>query len=89
MHTTAFRKDREIKILRYNASTDTLTEHVDEDDSRPPQLGIHYHVGFENALYIDDFEGIVADYRGNVQMAIAAITCIIGMPRQANLGLRG
>ena len=30
----------EIKILRYNASTDTLTEHVDEDNTRPPQLGI-------------------------------------------------
>ena len=54
----------EIKILRYNASTDTLTEHVDETDTRPPQLGIHYHVGFENALYIDEHEGIVADYRG-------------------------
>ena len=55
----------EIKILRYNASTGTLTEHVDETDDRPPQLGIHYHVGFENALYIDEFEGIVADYRGS------------------------
>ena len=55
----------EIKILRYNASTDTLTEHVDEDDSHPPQLGIHYHVGFENDLYVDEFEGIVADYRGS------------------------
>ena len=55
----------EIKILRYNASTDTLTEHVDENDTRPPQLGIHYHVGFENDLYIDEFEGIVADYRGS------------------------
>ena len=54
----------EIKILRYNASTDTLTEHVDETDTRPAQLGIHYHIGFENALYIDEFEGIVADYRG-------------------------
>ena len=54
----------EIKILRYNASTGTLTEHVDETDTRPPQLGIHYHVGFENALYIDEHEGIVADYRG-------------------------
>ena len=27
-------------------------------------MGIHYHVGFENALYIDEHEGIVADYRG-------------------------
>ena len=53
-----------IRIHRYNTSTNTLTEHVDEDDDRPPQLGIHYHVGFENALYIDEFEGIVADYRG-------------------------
>ena len=55
----------EIKILRYNASTGTLTEHVDEDDTRPPQMGIHYHIGFENALYIDEYEGIVADYRGS------------------------
>ena len=55
----------EIKILRYNASTGTLTEHVDETNTRPPQLGIQHHVGFENAVYIDDFEGIVADYRGS------------------------
>ena len=54
----------EIKILRYNALTETLTEHVDADDTRPPQLGIHYPVGFENALYIDEFEGIRPEYRG-------------------------
>ena len=29
-----------------------------------PQLGIHYHVGFENRLYIDEFEGICSEYRG-------------------------
>ena len=29
-----------------------------------PQLGIHYHVGFENRLYIDEFEGIQPEYRG-------------------------
>ena len=29
-----------------------------------PQLGIHYHVGFENRLYIDEFEGIRPEYRG-------------------------
>ena len=28
-------EESEIKILRYNASTDTLTEHVDETDTRP------------------------------------------------------
>ena len=58
-------EESEIKILRYNASTNTLTEHVPEDDDRPPQLGIHYHVGFENTIYIDEFEGIVAGYRGS------------------------
>ena len=41
-----------------------MTEHVAEDDSFPPQLGIHYYVGFENALYTDEFEGIRPDYRG-------------------------
>ena len=36
----------EIRIWHYNASSGTLTEHVADDDSRPPQLGIHYWVGF-------------------------------------------
>ena len=49
----------EIKIYHYNSNSDTVTEHVAEDDSFPPQLGLHYWVGFENPLYIDDFEGIV------------------------------
>ena len=49
----------EIKIWHYNASTNTLTEHVAEDDTRPPQLCIHYWIGFENGLYVDEFEGIV------------------------------
>ena len=54
----------EIKIWHFNASSGTLTEHVAEDDNRQPQLGIHYWVGFENRLYIDEFEGIVPSYRG-------------------------
>lgn len=48
-----------IQIHHYNTNTGTLTEHVAEDDSFPPQLGIHYHVGFENELYVDEFEGIL------------------------------
>ena len=35
-----------------------------EGDDRPPQLGIHYWVGFENRHYVDEFEGIVSHYRG-------------------------
>ncbi len=53
-----------VKIYAYNASTGVLTAHVEETNTRPPQLGIHYHVGFENALYIDEFEGITSDDRG-------------------------
>ena len=49
----------EIKIYHYNSSTGTLTALVAEDNSFPPQVSIHYHVGFENDLYIDEFEGIV------------------------------
>ena len=56
--------NRAIKIYHYNSSTGTLTEHVAEEDSFPPQLSIHYHVGFENLLYVDEFEGIRPDYRG-------------------------
>ena len=41
-----------------------MTEHVAEDDNFPPQVSIHYYVGFENDLYIDTFEGIRPDYRG-------------------------
>ena len=53
-----------IQIWHYSTSSGTLTEHVAENNTRPPQLGIHYWIGFENAHYIDEFEGIVASYRG-------------------------
>ena len=53
-----------VKIYAYNTNTGVLTAHVEETNTRPPQLGIHYHVGFENALYIDEFEGITSDDRG-------------------------
>lgn len=53
-----------IRIHHYNASTNTLTEHVPEDDDRPPQLGIQYYVGFENDYQIDEYEGIRPEYRG-------------------------
>ena len=54
----------DVRIYTYRTNTGVLTAHVEETDTYPPQLGIHYHVGFENAIYIDEFEGIVADYRG-------------------------
>ena len=54
----------EIKIYHYSTTSGTLAEHVAEDDSYPPQLGIHYWTGFENAHSIDAFEGIVPSYRG-------------------------
>ena len=57
-------EDSEIKIYHYSTSSGTLTEHVAEDDTYPPQLGIHYWAGFENDHYIDTWEGIRADYRG-------------------------
>ena len=53
-----------VKIYAYNTNTGVLTAHVEETDTYPPQLGIHYHVGFENTIYIDEFEGITSDYRG-------------------------
>ena len=42
----AVAKGSEIKIYHYSTSTGNLTEHVAADNSFPPQLGIHYHVGF-------------------------------------------
>ena len=55
----------EIKIYHYNSGLQTPpTVFVDSDDDYPPQLGIQYHVGFENSLYVDEFEGIRPDYRG-------------------------
>lgn len=67
--TTAFAYDSrsngsEIKIYHYHASTDTLTEHVSQKNTYPPQLGIHYYIGFENGIYTDTFEGIRPEYRG-------------------------
>ena len=61
-------KGSKIRIHHYNAATHTLSEHVDENDSRPPQLGIHYWVGFKNPLHIDEFEGIVPYYRGTLKV---------------------
>ena len=55
----------EIKIYHYNSGLQTPpTVFVDSDDDYPPQLGIQYPVGFENSLYVDEFEGIRPDYRG-------------------------
>ena len=77
----------EIKIYHYSTSTGNLTALVAEDDNFPPQLGIHYWVGFENSLYIDEFEGIVPSYRGRSNGR--ATTSTIGMRRMANSGLHG
>ncbi len=54
----------EIKIYHYNTATNILIEHVAANNAYPPQLGIHYWIGFENSLYTDEFEGIRPDYRG-------------------------
>ena len=53
-----------VKVYAYNTNTGVLTAHVEETDTYPAQLGIHYHVGFENTVYIDEYEGITSDYRG-------------------------
>ena len=54
----------DVRIYAYNTNTGVLTAHVEETDTYPPQIGLHYWIGFENAIYIDEFEGIVDDYRG-------------------------
>ena len=55
----------DVKIYAYTrTNTGVLTAHVEETDTYPPQLGIHYLVGFDNILYIDEFEGVTSDYRG-------------------------
>ena len=78
----------EIKIYHYNSGLQTPpTVFVDSDDSYPPQLGIQYHVGFENSLYVDEFEGIRPDYRGAFKWN--GVISIIGMRKMGSLGLRG
>lgn len=57
-------ENSETRIYHYNTASSTLTEHVAATDSHPPQVGTHYHVGFENMLYADSFEGIRPEYRG-------------------------
>ena len=54
----------DVRIYAYNTNTGVLTAHVEETDTYPPQLGIHYWIGFENAIYADEFEGVTSDYRG-------------------------
>ena len=53
-----------VKVYAYNTNTGVLTAHVEETDTYPPQLGIHYFLSFENTVYIDEYEGITSDYRG-------------------------
>lgn len=53
-----------IRIYRYDVNSSTLTEHVPHTNTYPPQLGIHYYAGFENAFQTDEFEGIRPEYRG-------------------------
>jgi len=68
-HSTAFTWDSaahgsNIRIQHYNTETRTLTDAVRRNNTFPPQLGIHYSVGFENSIYVDEFEGITPFYRG-------------------------
>ena len=54
-----------IDIRHYHADTAVLNvSPAAAGADVQPQLGIHYHVGFENRLYIDEFEGIQPEYRG-------------------------
>ena len=54
-----------IDIRHYHADTAVLNvSPAAAGADLQPQLGIHYHVGFENRLYIDEFEGICSEYRG-------------------------
>ena len=55
----------EIKIYRYSTSSGLHSQSMFQMTIRyPPQLGIQYPVGFENSLYVDEFEGIRPDDRG-------------------------
>ena len=54
-----------IDLYHYHADTAALNvSPAAHGADLQPQLGIHYHVGFENRLYIDEFEGIQPEYRG-------------------------
>ena len=51
------------RILRYVASTDSVTTHVAVDDAYPAQVGVHYMAGFENLRHIRWREGIFSESR--------------------------
>lgn len=53
-----------VRIHHYNANTGALTQHVGRNNARNPQLAVHYYVGFENDVYVDEFEGVRPEYRG-------------------------
>ena len=54
-----------IDIRHYHADTAVLNvSPAAAGADLQPQLGIHYHIGFENEIYVDEFEGIVSEYRG-------------------------
>ena len=58
----------ESKIIKYDASTDTVTDHVAANATYPPQPGSHYYTGFNNAIRTFDWEGIVPDSRGGFKI---------------------
>jgi len=57
-------EDSQCRIYHFRADTQAFTSFVIESHNRPPQVGVQYHIGFENDWYIDEFEGIRPDYRG-------------------------
>ena len=58
----------ENRILDLDISTGALAVHVDSNDAYPPQVGLHYHAGFENIFYADDWRGIVPENRATFEV---------------------
>ena len=56
------------KILKFDASTDSVSDHVSVSHANPPQPGMHDWVGFNNPQRIYDWQGIVPDSRGSFKL---------------------
>lgn len=62
------RETEDTRILKYVKSTDTVSTFIDVDDDYPPQIGLHYMAGFENAKHLRLREGIFSEARSTFRI---------------------
>ena len=56
------------RIIRYVRSSGNVSDFVASNNSRKPQIGLHYYSGFENQTVINEWQGIFPDTRSTFEV---------------------